>query len=104
MGMRVGELARRTGVGVSTLRAWERRFQFLEPERSPAGHRLYDEADVGRVDTVLRLVAEGLTLAAAIARVGTGTPQAGEAEERLYGQVLEAAEQGIWVARDGRTR
>ena len=34
MGLPVGELARRTGVGVSTLRAWERRFQFLVPERS----------------------------------------------------------------------
>lgn len=104
MGMRVGELARRTGVGVSTLRAWERRFQFLQPERSPAGHRLYEESDVDRVDAVLRLVAEGLTLAAAITRVGTGMLQAGEAEAMLYGQILEAAEQGVWVARDGRTR
>jgi len=104
MGMRVGELARRTGVGVSTLRAWERRFQFLQPERSPAGHRLYEEVDVDRVDAVLRLVAEGLTLAAAIARVGSGMQQAGEAESMLYGQILEAAEQGVWVAKDGRTR
>ena len=105
--MRIGELARRTGVGVSTLRAWERRFQFLEPQRTPAGQRLYAEADVDRVDAVLRLVAEGLTLAAAIARtvgVGTGGPLAGEAEGLFYRQVLEAAELGIWVSRDGRTR
>jgi PAS domain S-box-containing protein len=107
MGMRVGELARRTGVGVSTLRAWESRFQFLEPERSPAGHRLYDEADVERVNAVHRLVAEGLTLAAAIARVasvGTAAIPAGEAEAMLYGQILQAAGQGIWVICDGRTR
>jgi len=31
MGLRIGELARRTGVGVSTLRAWENRFRFLQP-------------------------------------------------------------------------
>ena len=48
MGLRIGELARRTGVGVSTLRAWESRFRFLEPERSPAGQRLYVDSDVDR--------------------------------------------------------
>ena len=31
VGMRVGDMARRTGVGVSTLRAWERRFSFPKP-------------------------------------------------------------------------
>jgi PAS domain S-box-containing protein len=105
--MRVGELARRTGVGVSTLRAWERRFQFLLPQRSTAGHRLYDESDVERVDAVVRLVAEGLTLAGAIARVatvGTSALPAGEADTMLYSQVLQAVSEGIWVIRDSRTR
>jgi PAS domain S-box-containing protein len=94
-------------VGVSTLRAWEARFNFLDPQRSPAGHRVYDEADVERVNAVLRLLGEGLTLAAAIARVANVGPQGlpeGEAEALLYAQILRAAEQGVWVARDGRTR
>ena len=105
--MRVGDLAQRTGVGVSTLRAWEARFNFLRPERSPAGHRVYDEADVERVNAVLRLLGEGLTLAAAIARVANVGPEGlpeGEAEALLYGQILHTAELGVWVARDGRTR
>ena len=105
--MRVGELARRTGVGVSTLRAWERRFRFLEPQRSPAGHRVYDETDVDRVEAVVRLVAEGLTLAAAITRVasvGTGALPDGEGEALLFAQILQVADQGIWVSKDGRTR
>jgi PAS domain S-box-containing protein len=92
---------------VSTLRAWESRFHFLEPQRSPSGHRLYEEADIERVDAVLRLLAEGLTLAAAIARVasaGTAALPAGEGEALLFNQILEAAGQGIWVIRDGRTR
>jgi PAS domain S-box-containing protein len=107
MAMRVGELARRTGVGVSTLRAWERRFHFLDPQRSEAGHRLYDEGDLERVDAVLRLMAEGLTLPAAIARaasVGAGALPAGEAEALLYNQILEAVGHGIWVIREGRSR
>ncbi len=34
------------GVSPSTLRAWERRFGFPAPRRSPGGHRQYDLADV----------------------------------------------------------
>src|SRR3954465_10303603 len=105
--MRVGELARRTGVGASTLRAWERRFQFLEPTRSPSGHRLYDENDVERVAAVVRLVAEGLTLGAAVTRVASlasGTLPEGAGESLLYDQILRVADQGIWVSKDGRTR
>lgn len=107
MGLRIGELARRTGVGVSTLRAWENRFRFLQPERSSAGQRLYLESDVDRVDAVLRLVSEGLTLSAAIARVssvGVGAQPVGEGEALLYGQILQVAGEGIWVSREGRTR
>ncbi|MEY2445269.1 MAG: hypothetical protein QOE00_1849 [Ilumatobacteraceae bacterium] len=107
MDMRVGELARRTGVGVSTLRAWERRYRFLQPERTPAGQRLYTDADVERVEAVLRLVGEGLTLGASIARVasaGTGALPDGEGEAMLFGQILQVADQGIWVTKDGRTR
>jgi DNA-binding transcriptional MerR regulator len=101
MGLRIGELARRTGVGVSTLRAWENRFRFLQPERSPAGQRLYLESDVDRVDAVLRLVSGGLTLPAAIARVssvGVGAQPVGEGEALLYDQILQVAGEGIWVS------
>ena len=107
MTMRVGELARRTGVGVSTLRAWERRFGFLDPPRSPSGQRVYAEADVERVNAVSRLVVEGLTLSAAMTRVagaGTAAPTAGEGEAFLLHQVMQVVEQGIWVSQDGRTR
>src|ERR1700730_16105667 len=105
--MRVGELARRTGVGVSTLRAWERRVGVLEPIRSPSGQRLYTETDVERVAAICRLVAEGLTLSAAVGRIanaGTGALPTGEDDAVLLHQVMQAADQGIWVSQDGRTR
>jgi PAS domain S-box-containing protein len=107
MALRVGDLSRRTGVGVSTLRSWERRFNFPKPQRSDAGQRLYDKSDVQLIDAVLRLIGEGLTLPAAIARVatmGSTALPAGEGGALLYGQILEAGEQGVWVSRDGRTR
>ena len=105
--LKIGEVARRTGVGVSTLRAWESRYRFLRPERSTAGHRVYSEADVERVRAVQRLISEGLTLAAAIARVSSNATDGhpiGEAEGLLYAQILDAIGRGVWVIGHGQTR
>ena len=50
----IGELARRTRIGVSTLRAWETRHGFPVAKRLPSGHRRYSEQDVESVLTVER--------------------------------------------------
>jgi methanogenic corrinoid protein MtbC1 len=71
--LRIGEVARRTGVAVATLRAWETRYGLLVPERTEGGHRLYREADVARVDAVRRLVAQGWAPARAAREVGGGS-------------------------------
>jgi DNA-binding transcriptional MerR regulator/methylmalonyl-CoA mutase cobalamin-binding subunit len=47
--LRIGELSRRTGVTVESLRAWERRYGLLAPSRTAGGFRLYGEDDVARV-------------------------------------------------------
>ncbi|MBV8162497.1 MAG: PAS domain S-box protein [Acidimicrobiia bacterium] len=107
MGLRIGEVGRRTGVRPSTIRAWERRFGFPAPARSPGGQRTYSDGEAEQIATVRRLIAEGLTLPAAVARVraaGASAVPGGEGEVLLFHQVLDAARQGIWVAKDGRTR
>ena len=104
--MRIGELARRTGIEAGTLRAWERRFGLLQPTRTPGGQRQYSEVDVARILTVRRLIDEGLTLGAAADRVvagGDGGP-AGEPETKLLQQILQTLDQGILVGKDARTR
>jgi len=55
-------LAEKTSVGTSTLRAWERRYGLLHPERTPKGHRLYSDLDVRRVLKILDLLNDGHTL------------------------------------------
>jgi DNA-binding transcriptional MerR regulator len=55
-------LSERTGVGTSTLRAWERRYGLINPERTPKGHRLYSEMDVARIERILVLLEEGHSL------------------------------------------
>jgi len=55
-------LAEKTSVGTSTLRAWERRYGLLHPERTPKGHRLYSNLDVKRVLKILDLLNDGHNL------------------------------------------
>ena len=63
--LRIGELSRRTGVSVELLRAWEKRYGLLEPERSGGGFRLYSDADLERVRSMQRHLGEGLAAAEA---------------------------------------
>jgi DNA-binding transcriptional MerR regulator len=67
--LRIGELARRVGLSPDVLRAWERRYQLLDPERTPGGFRLYSDADVARVVLMQQHLATGLAPAQAAARV-----------------------------------
>jgi len=67
--LRIGAVARRTGVAVATLRAWESRYGVLRPGRTDGGHRLYSEEDVDRVLAVLRLTGQGWSVSAAAGSV-----------------------------------
>lgn len=58
----IRELARRTGVKTSTLRAWEIRHGLLRPTRTDSGHRLYGEDDILRVRRLRELTGRGLGL------------------------------------------
>ena len=44
----IREVARQTGVNAVTLRAWERRYGLIVPQRTPKGHRLYSAEHVGQ--------------------------------------------------------
>jgi MerR family transcriptional regulator, light-induced transcriptional regulator len=63
--LRIGELARRTGVSVDLLRAWERRYGLLQPSRTASGYRLYSAADEERVGRMRRGLDDGLAAAEA---------------------------------------
>ncbi|MEO6502972.1 MAG: MerR family transcriptional regulator [Jatrophihabitantaceae bacterium] len=57
---RIGELARRVGLSEHVLRAWERRYQVVQPTRTPSGYRLYSETDEQRLRQMVRLVQRGM--------------------------------------------
>ncbi len=83
-------LSERTGVGTSTLRAWERRYGLLKPERTPKGHRLYSADDISHVERILTLLEEGHSLPA-IARQLKSAKRGSLHEDRLAGQP------GVWA-------
>ncbi len=76
--LRIGELSRRTGVGADRLRAWERRYGLLRPERSEGGFRLYGQEDERRVRAMKDLISAGVSAAEAarlaVAGATRGTP------------------------------
>jgi MerR family transcriptional regulator, light-induced transcriptional regulator len=63
--LRIGELSRRTGVRTDTLRAWERRYGLLRPERSAGRFRLYGPEDEQRVVRMKTLIDSGVSAAEA---------------------------------------
>jgi MerR family transcriptional regulator, light-induced transcriptional regulator len=71
-GLRMRDVVERTGVGEATLRAWETRYGFPEPQRLASGHRRYAEGDVELVRQVARLRDAGVPVPAAIERARAG--------------------------------
>ena len=55
-------VANLTGVNPVTLRAWERRYQLITPQRTAKGHRLYSQVDIERIRRVLALLDQGIAI------------------------------------------
>jgi len=58
----IREVARQTGVNAVTLRAWERRYGLIVPQRTPKGHRLYSADHVQRILTILTWLNRGVAV------------------------------------------
>ncbi len=65
----IGELSKETGVGVHSLRVWEKRYGAPRSERLPSGHRRYPKDEVTR----LRAIARALESGYRASKVVTGT-------------------------------
>ena len=61
--MRIGELARQSGVAPTAVRYYEQLGLLPEPERTASGYRAYGEAAVDRLAFIRSAQAVGLTLA-----------------------------------------
>ena len=81
--MRIGEVARRAGVNVETLRYYERRGLLPEPPRHPSGHRAYGDDAVRFVRALKEAQGLGFTLAEIEEVLRLGSRPAGRTSEAM---------------------
>lgn len=76
---------RDTGIGRDTLRVWERRYGFPDPERNEKGERAYPELQLRRLQRIRRLLDRGL-------RPGKLLPLDDDALDNLEASLEKAAQ------------
>jgi MerR family transcriptional regulator, light-induced transcriptional regulator len=67
--LKTSEAAAVLNVSPNTLRAWERRFGFPKPQRSPGKHRLFTHGEIAALRDALQ---EGLSISSAVSRAREG--------------------------------
>jgi len=91
-GLPIGRVARQAGVGVQTVRYYERRGLLAAPARRPSGQRVYEPGVVDRLRTVKQAQRVGFTLAeiADLLRLSGGRGQgATTLGDRLRAKIAE---------------
>lgn len=62
----IGTVTRRTGLTSHAIRAWERRYEAVSPQRSDGNQRLYSDADVHRLLLLKKATEEGMSISKAV--------------------------------------
>jgi DNA-binding transcriptional MerR regulator len=79
----VAAVARRLGVAPATLRTWDRRYGLGPTLHSAGSHRRYSRSDIARLETMRRLVLDGVPPADAARLAVERVPQPGDEDSRL---------------------
>lgn len=92
---RIQRAAELSGLTADLIRAWERRYGILQPERTPGGYRVYTERDIHLLRRLKGLLSEGMAIGEAVQLV----PQLSQelrAPPALGGEEGEDARLGAW--------
>lgn len=81
MELKIGELAKRTGCQVVTIRYYEKEGLLPEPSRTEGNFRLYEEVHVERLQFIRHCRSLDMTLNEVRALLGLRDDQAGDCEE-----------------------
>lgn len=58
----IREVSDITGVKPVTLRAWQRRYSLIQPQRTEKGHRVYSAQDIERINTIQSWLGKGVSI------------------------------------------
>jgi DNA-binding transcriptional MerR regulator/methylmalonyl-CoA mutase cobalamin-binding subunit len=88
----IGTVSKLTGVAPITLRAWERRYELIEPVRKASGHRLYTREHIDRINRITDLQSQGVRLSQIrpemLESEVTGSPE-GPSPETAWARYIE---------------
>jgi MerR family transcriptional regulator, light-induced transcriptional regulator len=70
-----------TNISPSTLRAWERRYNMCQPQRSESGYRLYSDRDVAIIRWLKAQVEAGMAISQAVSRLEALNQEADSAQD-----------------------
>ena len=84
----IGEVAERCGINPVTLRAWQRRYGLLKPQRSEGGHRQFDEEDILRIEEIKRWIERGVSVGKVKALLEDNLPAARDESAHLQEEML----------------
>lgn len=100
--LKIGEIARRAGVGVETLRFYERSGLLNRPARTEGGYRLYDAEALKTLEFIKRAQSLGFTLEEIkriIAESRAGQRPCAEVRETVRRRLAELDEQMAQIRR-----
>lgn len=84
------QLAQASGVRVTTIQRWQKRYDFPQGVRRPGGHRRYRPQDIDLVRRVVALRDAGTPMREAIQTAGASTPAQSTGIEELRSQAADA--------------
>ena len=86
-----------TGLGVETLRAWERRYQVIAPRREAGGHRTYSQQDLEKLTLLACLTRQGHAISKVssldieqLQKLASGAEEQVEQKNQFSEQIVEA--------------
>jgi len=68
----IGDVSQQTGVASVTLRAWERRYGLIKPQRTPKGHRVYNQNNIQQIQHILSWLNRGVAISKVPALLASG--------------------------------
>lgn len=91
----IGDVSQQTGVATVTLRAWERRYGLIRPQRTAKGHRIYSRDNIEDIQHIVLWLNRGVAISKVAALLARGKPSSVEV---LSNEPWTAEQEGLFAA------